>query len=77
MPYFGYLLSALGGRRGRSRALSGLAARCPVPVQVQVDVPVRPKVSVEAVAYFMVAEALTNVARHPSRGACGQVRDSL
>jgi signal transduction histidine kinase len=50
--------------RGLDAALSGLAARCPVPVQVHVDVPVRPKASVEAVAYFLVAEALTNVAKH-------------
>jgi signal transduction histidine kinase len=35
-----------------------------VPVEVHVDVPVRPRSSVEAVAYFMVAEALTNVAKH-------------
>ena len=50
--------------RGLDAALSGLAALCPVPVDVRVDVPVRPKSSVEAVAYFMVAEALTNVAKH-------------
>ena len=50
--------------RGLDAALSGLAALCPVPVDVQVDVPVRPKPAVEAVAYFMVAEALTNVAKH-------------
>jgi signal transduction histidine kinase len=50
--------------RGLDAALSGLAALCPVPVDVHVDVPVRPKPSVEAVAYFMVAEALTNVAKH-------------
>jgi signal transduction histidine kinase len=50
--------------RGLDAALSGLAALCPVPVDVHVDVPVRPKASVEAVAYFMVAEALTNVAKH-------------
>jgi signal transduction histidine kinase len=50
--------------RGLDAALSGLAARCPVPVLMQVDVPVRPKASVEAVAYFLVAEALTNVAKH-------------
>jgi signal transduction histidine kinase len=49
---------------GLDAALSGLAALCPVPVDVHVDVPVRPKSSVEAVAYFMVAEALTNVAKH-------------
>jgi signal transduction histidine kinase len=50
--------------RGLDAALSGLAALCPVPVDVQVDVPVRPKASVEAVAYFVVAEALTNIAKH-------------
>jgi signal transduction histidine kinase len=50
--------------RGLDAAMSGLAALCPVPVEVHVDVPVRPKSSVEAVAYFMVAEALTNVAKH-------------
>jgi signal transduction histidine kinase len=50
--------------RGLDAALSGLAARCPVPVLMNVDVPVRPKASVEAVAYFLVAEALTNVAKH-------------
>ncbi len=50
--------------RGLDAALSGLIARCPVPVELHVDVPVRPKASVEAVAYFVVAEALTNVAKH-------------
>ena len=50
--------------RGLDAALSGLAALCPVPVDVHVDVPVRPRSSVEAVAYFVVAEALTNVAKH-------------
>jgi signal transduction histidine kinase len=50
--------------RGLDAALSGLAALCPVPVDMHVDVPVRPKAAVEAVAYFMVAEALTNVAKH-------------
>jgi signal transduction histidine kinase len=50
--------------RGLDAALSGLAARCTVPVTVQVDVPVRPRPAVEAVAYFTVAEALTNIAKH-------------
>ena len=50
--------------RGLDAALSGLAALCPIPVDVHVDVPARPKSAVEAVAYFMVAEALTNVAKH-------------
>jgi len=50
--------------RGLDAALSGLAALSPVPVDIQVDVPVRPKSTVEAVAYFVVAEALTNIAKH-------------
>jgi signal transduction histidine kinase len=50
--------------RGLDAALSGLAARCSVPVSLQVDVPVRPRPAVEAVAYFTVAEALTNIAKH-------------
>jgi signal transduction histidine kinase len=50
--------------RGLDAALSGLAALCPVPVEVEVDVPVRPRPAVEAAAYFVVAEALTNVAKH-------------
>jgi signal transduction histidine kinase len=50
--------------RGLDAALSGLATRCPVPVTLQVDVPVRPRSAVEAVAYFTVAEALTNIAKH-------------
>lgn len=54
--------------RGLDAALSGLAARCPVPVALQVDVPVRPRPAVEAVAYFTVAEALTNVAKHSRAG---------
>jgi signal transduction histidine kinase len=58
--------------RGLDAALSGLAALCPVPVEVHVDVPVRPRSSVEAVAYFMVAEALTNVAKH-SRASAAKV----
>ena len=50
--------------RGLDAALSALAARAPVPVALDVDVPVRPPASVEANAYFIVAEALTNVAKH-------------
>jgi signal transduction histidine kinase len=50
--------------RGLDAALSGLAARCPVDVDVQVSLQVRPRPAVEAVAYFVVAEALTNVAKH-------------
>ena len=50
--------------RGLDAALSGLVAVCPVPVDLHVDVPVRPRAAIEAAAYFVVAEALTNVAKH-------------
>src|SRR6266536_5959731 len=50
--------------RGLDAALSGLAALSPVPVTVRVDAAERPPASVEAIAYFVVAEALTNVAKH-------------
>ncbi|MGH1563315.1 sensor domain-containing protein [Mumia sp. DW29H23] len=50
--------------RGLQGALSALAADCPVPCTVTLDVPVRCPASVEATAYFVVAESLTNVARH-------------
>ena len=50
--------------RGLDAALSGIAARAPLPVDLQVDVPVRCEPSIEAIAYFVVSEALTNVARH-------------
>jgi signal transduction histidine kinase len=50
--------------RGLDAALSALAARSPVPVRVAVDVRERPSPTVEAVAYFVVSESLTNIARH-------------
>jgi len=50
--------------RGLNAALSGLAARAPLPVGVKVDVPQPASPSVEAVAYFIVSEAITNVAKH-------------
>ncbi|GAA4632996.1 sensor histidine kinase [Actinoallomurus vinaceus] len=50
--------------RGLDAALSGIAARAPLPVKLRVDVPVRPAPTVEAVAYFVASEALTNVTKH-------------
>ena len=50
--------------RGLAGALTGLAASCAVPCRVDVDVPGRCAASVEATAYFVVAEALTNIAKH-------------
>jgi signal transduction histidine kinase len=50
--------------RGLDAALSGLAARSPLPVKLKVDLPGSAPPSVEAVAYFIVSEALTNVVKH-------------
>jgi signal transduction histidine kinase len=50
--------------RGLDAALSALAARAPVPVTVAVELDRRPTPTVEAIAYFCVSEALTNVAKH-------------
>jgi signal transduction histidine kinase len=49
---------------GLDAALSGIAARSPVPVRLLVDLPRRPPHAVEAVAYFVISEALSNVAKH-------------
>ncbi|MFG2668986.1 histidine kinase [Streptomyces sp. NPDC048387] len=50
--------------RGLDAALSGVAARLPIPVRLAVVLPQRPSPTVEAVAYFVVSEALTNVVKH-------------
>jgi signal transduction histidine kinase len=50
--------------RGLDAALSGVAARLPIPVRLTVDVPRRPSPTIEAVAYFVVSEGLTNIAKH-------------
>ena len=50
--------------RGLNAALSGLVARAPLPVRLRVDVARPAAPGVEAVAYFIVSEALTNVVKH-------------
>jgi signal transduction histidine kinase len=50
--------------RGLDAAISALADRCPVPVEVDVELDRRPPEVVETTAYFVVAEALANVAKH-------------
>ncbi|GIH24453.1 histidine kinase [Acrocarpospora phusangensis] len=52
------------GDRGLPGAVAALAARCPVPVTATVAGVDRLPAAVEAAAYFVIAEALTNVARH-------------
>jgi signal transduction histidine kinase len=50
--------------RGLDAALSALAARSPVPVVLDVRLDRRPPRVIESIAYFMVSETLSNVAKH-------------
>ena len=58
--------------RGLDAALSSLVARSPVPIDLTIVLAARPPAAVEAAAYFVVAEALTNIAKH-SRATHGWV----
>ncbi|MFD6138579.1 sensor histidine kinase [Promicromonospora sp. NPDC060271] len=57
---------------GLPAALGELADRSPVPVHVDAAVDPRPEPKVEYTAYFVVSEALANVAKHV--GAAGTAR---
>lgn len=50
--------------RGLDAAVSAIAGRSPIPVDVHIDLPRRPGAEAESVAYFVVAEALTNIQKH-------------
>ncbi|MDT0346721.1 sensor histidine kinase [Streptomyces litchfieldiae] len=50
--------------RGLGPALSNVAARCTVPVTVDVELPFRPAEAIEGIAYFTVCELLQNVSKH-------------
>ncbi|MEU1202245.1 sensor domain-containing protein [Streptomyces sp. NPDC005813] len=50
--------------RGLDAALSAVASRCTVPVQVEVDLPARPAPAIEGIAYFTVSELLQNISKH-------------
>jgi signal transduction histidine kinase len=67
--------------RGLGPAVQGLADRVPLPVDVDVELPERPSPAIEAAAYFVVAEALTNVARyakaHEARVEIRRVNDAI
>jgi len=49
---------------GLGTALTTLAARSHVPVELVVDLPERPSAAIETIAYFCAAELLTNVTKH-------------
>jgi signal transduction histidine kinase len=50
--------------RGLDAALSALVASCTVPVAVDVSLPGRPDQAIETTAYYVVAEAVTNISKH-------------
>lgn len=54
---------------GLEPALETLTARCAVPVELRVHLPQRPNPAIEAIAYFSVAELLTNVVKHSGANA--------
>ena len=64
--------------RGLDAALEALAHRSPVPVEVEATPGERFPEAVETAAYFVVAEALTNVAKYASatRATVRAVRDN-
>ncbi|SFE88191.1 Signal transduction histidine kinase [Actinoplanes philippinensis] len=55
---------------GLEAAIADLADRCPVPLEVSFAMPQRFSAAVESAAYFVVSEALANLAKHSgaSRG---------
>ncbi|GAA3121394.1 sensor histidine kinase [Nonomuraea salmonea] len=57
--------------RGLAAAVHDVAGRSPVPVAVDLDLPGRLPAPVEVTAYYVVSEALANLARHSgaTRGA--------
>lgn len=56
--------------RGLDAALSALAGRSHIPVTLEVDLPARAGHDAETALYFVVAEALTNAAKHSRASAC-------
>jgi signal transduction histidine kinase len=56
--------------RGLGPALSSIAARNPVEVALDVELDKRLPAATEAAAYFVVVEALTNVAKHSRAEQC-------
>jgi signal transduction histidine kinase len=65
------ILPSVLTRGGLRAGVDALASRMPVPVEIGVSVDRLPP-AVEATAYFVVAEALTNVAKH-SHAQCAAV----
>ena len=56
---------------GLEAAVREVADRSPLPVTVQLALPSRLPPPIEAAAYFVVSEALANVAKHAQASSCG------
>ncbi|MBT2229908.1 sensor domain-containing protein [Nonomuraea sp. NEAU-A123] len=56
--------------RGLAPALAALAGRCTIPVDLDVQTVQRYQAAVENAIYFVVAETLTNVAKHSRATIC-------
>ncbi|MEV7011517.1 sensor domain-containing protein [Streptosporangium sp. NPDC051022] len=56
--------------RGLAPALAALAGRCTIPVELDVQTTGRFAAAVENTVYFVVAESLTNVAKHSHATVC-------
>ncbi|MDR8411030.1 sensor domain-containing protein [Nonomuraea sp. 3-1Str] len=56
--------------RGLAPALAALAGRCTVPVELDVQIVGRFQAAVENAIYFVVAESLTNIAKHSRATLC-------
>lgn len=56
--------------RGLAPALAALAGRCTVPVELDVQVDQRFNAAVENAVYYVVAETLTNIAKHSRATIC-------
>ncbi|MEV0680599.1 sensor histidine kinase [Actinosynnema sp. NPDC050436] len=62
--------------RGLDGAVSALAARCPVPTALEVAPIGRQPAAIEAAAYFIIAEALTNITKHSAADAASVSLDA-
>ncbi|WP_431710417.1 sensor histidine kinase [Glutamicibacter uratoxydans] len=56
--------------RGLDAALSAVAGRSHIPVQLDIQLPKRMEKNAEAAMYFAIAEALTNAAKHSRASWC-------
>ncbi|MFE7121060.1 sensor histidine kinase [Streptomyces sp. NPDC057654] len=57
--------------RGLGPALSSVAGRCTVPVDVSVDLAARPAPAIEGIAYFTASELLQNISKHSGARTAG------